>query len=174
MTRSDLSTDETFAWMCGSFGVLLILLLSSALTLRTFVARDKYVLVAALMGVAPIFAATPPRRFSWIKQGNTSKVFLFINLLFILCGSLWLGATAVRPYVPRFNPRALSLAYVVSAAVILVCARRAMVKGSERRWLDAVNAVLLFVTPLALVSLSMIERHVIRPAFERDVRALLV
>src|SRR2546428_1564778 len=109
LTRIDLSTDETFAWVCGSFGVLLILLLSSAFTMRTFVARDKYVLVAALMGVAPIFAAAPPRRFSWIK-----KVFLFINLLFILCGSLWLGAAAVRPYVPRFNPRALSLAYVVS------------------------------------------------------------
>jgi hypothetical protein len=162
---------EKYAWLCGSFGPLLILLLSTAVTLNGFVSHDKYVVVVVLLGVVPLlnlFFINRISRWSWLVRPGAAKALLVLNLSFVLAGTVWFGGPTFGLRLSRFNAGALSAEYLSALAVFLAflyTCRKAILPSLGHRWLSVGTLVLVFVTPVLLTAAVVLSTNwfTIRP-----------
>jgi len=168
---ADFDESEQHAWLCGSFGPLLILLLSTAVTLNGFVSRDKYVVVIVLLGVVPVLSHLLINRighWSWLFRPGAAKALLLLNLCFVLAGTVWFGASTWGLRLSRFNAGVLSVAYLLALVgflVFLYLGRRAILPSLGHRWLSVGTVVLVLVVPVLLAAVVVLPTNwfTIRP-----------
>ena len=167
---ADFDDSEQHAWLCGSFGPLLILILSTAVTLNGFVSRDKYVVVIVLLGVVPLLSHLPVNRgpWSWLFRPGAAKALLLLNLCFVLAGTLWFGASTWGLRLFQFNAGVLSVAYLLALSGFLGFLHvgpRAILSSLGHRWLSAGTVVLVLVVPVSLAAVVVLPANwfTIRP-----------
>ena len=158
---SSVSETEYFGWLSASFGVLLIILLSTLVTANGFVTSDKYAVVIALLLIAPFLTLLVcSKKYKFIQNPIAPKL-LFINLSFIFLAILQFGALNLAPLMPKFGPRAFLILYAISVAAFFLL--QFFYKNSVKRPLInkiifLLNLVLILIIPtlmLAVVILPM-------------------
>lgn len=168
---ADFNDSEQYAWLCGSFGPLLILLLSTAVTLDGFVSNDKYLVVVVLLGVVPPLSHVLTNRISrwpWLVRPGAAKALLVLNLFFVLAGTVWFGGPTFGLRLSQFNAGAVSATYLFALAVFLAflyTCRHSILPSFGHRLLSVGTLVLVLVAPVLLTAAVVLSTNwfTIRP-----------
>lgn len=161
----DLTHWESVAWTAGSFGLVFILLMSTMLTLETFVSRDKYVLVAIVLGVIPVLSIACKfhlKSIAWIVRAPNPHIFLCFNFTVVLIGILWHFLTLSKSGFLSFNPRFFSLIYLVGlsfTASLLYAHRNSPRKEPPAYLFNLANKVLIAVVPVMLLAVVVLPAN---------------
>lgn len=148
---------ERAVWVCGSFCLPLVLLLSVVITLNGFVARDKYIVFLALLGVVPALSAfifSPPRLLAWLTSESALEKFLCFNLSAVLLVTPWLAfSDFTTPLKSRFW-YIVAIGYISGAMLVVINIFYSRGTPSKHP-LDLLNKILVVVTPLAFVAATV-------------------
>ena len=155
------SETEYFGWLSASFGVLLIILLSTLVTANGFVTSDKYAVVIALLLIAPLLTLfLCSKKYKIISSQFTPKLLL-INLSFIFLAIFQFGALNLAPSIPKFGSRLYLTSYAIAVVTIFllhIFYKKILSRSLINRIIFLLNLGLILIIPalmLAAVILPM-------------------